>query len=107
MKKWDISDIQNWGPERHEPGGVIPEAGNACYYKTGGWRTEWPELDEEKCTQCLFCYFFCPDSAVATEGQKVVGFDYDHCKGCSICAEECPADAIAMRPESDFAEEGS
>ncbi|MCZ7664475.1 MAG: 4Fe-4S binding protein [Thermoleophilia bacterium] len=100
--KWDISDIKNWGPDRHEPGALIPEAGNAKYYKTGGWRTERPLRDDETCTQCLFCYFFCPDASVIAEGQKVVDFDYDHCKGCGICAVECPVDAITMHPESEF-----
>ncbi len=100
--KWDISDIKNWGPDRHEPGAMIPEAGNAQYYKTGGWRTERPVRDDEVCTQCLFCYFFCPDASVIAEGQKVVDFDYDHCKGCGICAMECPVDAITMHPESEF-----
>src|SRR5665811_2062301 len=64
-------------------------------------------LDEETCTQCLFCYFFCPDASVVVEDQKVVAFDYDHCKGCGICMVECPPDAISMHPESEFTEEGS
>ncbi|HZJ02964.1 MAG TPA: 4Fe-4S binding protein [Thermoleophilia bacterium] len=102
--KWDISGIKNWGPHDHELGSLIPEAGNARYYHTGGWRTEFPIRDEETCTQCLFCYFFCPDSSVLAENQKVTDFDYDHCKGCGICAKECPADAITMHPESEFAE---
>jgi len=97
--KWDISDIQSWGPERHQPGAVIPEAGNAGSYKTGGWRTLRPVRDEVKCTQCLFCYFFCPDTSVFVEDHKVTQFDYDHCKGCGICAKECPVDAIDMVPE--------
>lgn len=100
--KWDISDIQNWGPSRHNPGAVIPEAGNARYYRTGGWRTDRPVRDAEKCTQCLFCYFFCPDSSILIEDRKVVGFDYDHCKGCGICANQCPADCIEMLPETEF-----
>lgn len=100
--KWDIKDIQSWGPERHELGAAIPEAGNAKYYRTGSWRTQRPVRDDVKCTQCLFCYFFCPDSSVIAEDQKVTDFDYEHCKGCGICAVECPVDAISMHPESDF-----
>lgn len=100
--KWDITDIANWGPGKHEHGGLIPEAGNAKYYRTGGWRTERPLRDDEVCTQCLFCYFFCPDASVIAQDQKVVAFDYDHCKGCGICATECPVDAITMRPETEF-----
>lgn len=105
-KKWDVSDIQQWPPEKHEAGAVIPEAGNAADYKTGGWRSERPVRDEAKCTQCLFCYFYCPDSAVIVEDKKVVAFDLDHCKGCGICATECPADAICMQTETDFEEDG-
>ena len=100
--KWDITDIKTWEPERHLHGATIPEAGNACYYLTGSWRTDRPVRDTEKCTQCLFCYFFCPDGSVLIEDQKVVAFDYGHCKGCGICATECPADAISMHPETDF-----
>jgi len=100
--KWDISDIKNWGPGKHEPGAVIPEAGNARLYRTGGWRTDRPVRDDEKCTQCLFCYFFCPDASVELEEGKVATFDLDHCKGCAICAEECPVDAITMHPEAEF-----
>lgn len=99
---WDIKDIQTWPPEKHEVGAVIPEAGNATLYKTGGWRSERPIRDNEKCTQCLFCYFYCPDTAVIVEDGKVVAFDYDHCKGCGVCAAECPADAITMHLETDF-----
>ena len=99
--KWDIKNVKNWGPERHEMGALIPEAGNARQYNTGGWATEQPVRDDVKCTQCLFCYFFCPDAAVIAQGQKVAAFDYEHCKGCGICAKECPADAIDMRPVSE------
>ena len=93
---WDISDIDEWGPDRHELGAVIPEAGNSIYNETGGWRTFVPEIDVEKCIGCMLCYFYCPDAAIIVEGGKAVAVDLAHCKGCGICAHECPTKAIAM-----------
>lgn len=85
-------------------GGLMVKAGSAKEYKTGDWRTERPILDLEKCTSCLLCWIFCPDSSILIEDGKVVGIDYDYCKGCGICAKECPprVQAISMHPESDF-----
>jgi 2-oxoacid:acceptor oxidoreductase delta subunit (pyruvate/2-ketoisovalerate family) len=93
---WDISDIEEWGPNRHELGAVIPEAGNSIYNETGSWRTFVPEIDVEKCIGCMLCYFYCPDAAIIVEGGKAVAVDLAHCKGCGICAHECPPKAITM-----------
>ncbi len=74
--------------------GIIVEPGNASTYKTGDWRTFVPRFIEENCIQCLFCWIYCPDSAIEldTSGEKpeVTGIVFDHCKGCGICATECP-----------------
>jgi len=90
--------------------GLIPEAGNARKYETGGWRTYVPIRDGEKCVQCLRCYFVCPDSSVmmTDEGKVMVEFDLRHCKGCGICATECPpkAQAIKMFYEADLEKGG-
>jgi len=85
-------------------GGLMIEPGSAEAYRTGDWRTERPVIDLEKCTSCLLCWMFCPDSSILLENGKVVGVDYDHCKGCGICAKECPprVSAITMVPEADF-----
>jgi pyruvate ferredoxin oxidoreductase delta subunit len=96
---WDISDIDSWGASRHELGATIPEAGNSVYNETGGWRTNVPTIDPEKCTGCMLCYFFCPDASIVIEDGKATGVDLVHCKGCGICATECPADAITMSVE--------
>jgi len=71
-------------------GGLILEAGNSVEYETGGWRTFVPVHDEQKCTDCLLCWIFCPDGAILLQDGKFAGFDLKHCKGCGICAEECP-----------------
>jgi len=98
-KKWDYSDIDNWGPDRHEQGAIIPESGTADDYETGGWRTNRPMRDLEKCNDCMICYFACPDSSIVVENGKMQDFDLKHCKGCGICAEVCPRDAIEMLNE--------
>jgi pyruvate ferredoxin oxidoreductase delta subunit len=79
----------------------IPIAG-VCWasskeYLTGDWRTFKPVRDLEKCTRCLLCYIYCPDSAISwNSGKGDIEFDYNFCKGCGICANECPVDAITM-----------
>ncbi len=65
-------------------------------FMTGEWRSASPVWNKEKCTQCLLCVPYCPDSCIqATEGKRQE-FDYDHCKGCGICAKACPFGAITM-----------
>ena len=97
--KWDISDVQDWGPDRHELGATIPTSGNSDEFETGGWRSEVPDIDTENCTGCMLCYFYCPDASIIIEDDKAVGIDLKHCKGCGICAKECPAECITMKTE--------
>jgi pyruvate ferredoxin oxidoreductase delta subunit len=97
--KWDVSNIDELTGEELPRGATIPASGNSDEYVTGGWRSERPYRDDDKCTQCLLCWVFCPDTSVLVKDEKVYDFDYDHCKGCGICAHECPADAIEMVPE--------
>jgi pyruvate ferredoxin oxidoreductase delta subunit len=80
-------------------GGLIVKAGNAETYETGSWRTKAPAIDFDRCTNCLFCWIWCPDGAIQVKDGKVVGIDLFHCKGCGICAHECPKEAIAMVDE--------
>ena len=97
--KWDVSKIDSWTCDEFPIGAVIPVAGNSDDYVTGGWRSERPWRNEEKCTQCLLCWVFCPDTSVLVKDEKVYDFDLNHCKGCGVCAKECPFDAIEMVPE--------
>ncbi|MFH0925971.1 MAG: 4Fe-4S binding protein [bacterium] len=83
-------------------GGIIVEPGNSDKYITGSWRSFRPIRDEEKCTNCLLCWIYCPDSAIKVKNGKVIEINMQHCKGCGICATECPIKAITMEEESKF-----
>jgi len=86
------------------PGGDVLEAGTAKAFETGDWRTERPIHDKDKCINCLFCWVYCPDSAVIVKDGRVMGIDLVHCKGCGICMTVCPprAGAIKMVPEKQL-----
>lgn len=90
--------------EKLPEGATIPEPGTADKYRTGGWRTDRPVWDAEKCSQCMICFMFCPDSSIEVVEGKMTGIDLEHCKGCGICACECPRDAIEMVPEDEIEE---
>ena len=79
--------------------GAVAVGGTMGELYTGSWRTFAPVTDFEKCTHCLLCWIFCPDSAIAVKDGKKLGTDYQYCKGCGICATECPKAAIQMVPE--------
>jgi pyruvate ferredoxin oxidoreductase delta subunit len=98
-RKWDVSDIDTWGPDKHELGATIPVSGNSQDFETGGWRSLVPAIDSAKCSGCMLCYFYCPDASIIIEDGKAVGVDLKHCKGCGICSKECPAAAITMKTE--------
>lgn len=91
-------------------GGMIIEAGNSDKYNTGTWRTVRPVHQPDNCIHCLFCFIFCPDSAVKVKDEKFDHYDYLHCKGCGICEHECPGKkvdgvavkAIVMENEDNF-----
>jgi 2-oxoacid:acceptor oxidoreductase delta subunit (pyruvate/2-ketoisovalerate family) len=97
-----MSSLMSW----HElpPGGAVRPS-DAEKPKTGSWRTGIkPLADLSKCTNCLLCWLYCPDSAILIEdageaGPTFVGFDDYFCKGCEVCAAICPVGAIEMVPE--------
>jgi pyruvate ferredoxin oxidoreductase delta subunit len=82
-------------------GGIIPQGGTAREFITGGWRSNRPVWDAEKCRSCMSCWLYCPDMAIIVENGKMTGINYDACKGCGICAAVCPprTAAIVMVPE--------
>ena len=82
-----------------EIGSIVVEPGSASQYQTGGWRSERPIIDNNKCNKCGLCYIYCPDVSVEQETDGYFKVDLFYCKGCGICAEECPKDAITMVEE--------
>ncbi|MCS7129619.1 MAG: 2-oxoacid:acceptor oxidoreductase family protein [Candidatus Caldarchaeum sp.] len=78
----------------------ILEVGNAYLRKTGNWRVFTPVVDYGKCTGCMVCYVYCPDSAVKLNPDKKPVIDYENCKGCLICVLECPMRAISFVREA-------
>lgn len=77
----------------------VTETGNSGVRHTGNWRTYRPVIDYGKCTDCLICYAYCPESAMSVGKDGRVRIDYDNCKGCMICLTECPLRAIGQTRE--------
>lgn len=82
--------------------GIITEAGNSINYKTGDWRSFRPIRDEKKCTNCMLCWLYCPDTCIKAKDGKISNTDYDFCKGCGVCAKICPVKCIQMKSEEEF-----
>lgn len=74
-----------------------PSAGAAGL--TGRWRLKKPVMDRSKCTKCLICWLYCPESAIAREKDNTVTINYEYCKGCGICGEVCPSKSITIVKE--------
>jgi pyruvate ferredoxin oxidoreductase gamma subunit len=77
----------------------ILAAGNSPLRGTGDWRTFRPLIDYAKCTDCLICYAYCPESALSLGDDGRLHIDYENCKGCMICMTECPLRAITQQME--------
>lgn len=90
-------DLKTW--KELPIGGIIENGGTAKEYNTGSWRTFKPIWDEKKCTNCLLCWIYCPDTSINVKDGKFAEFDYYHCKGCGICAKVCPVKCIEMVKE--------
>ena len=81
-------------------GGLIIEAGNSVDYKTGGWRAFRPVRDVEKCTNCLLCWVFCPDSSILVQDEKMIGFDSTTARAAASAPRSARRTASAMVEES-------
>lgn len=77
----------------------VTQAGNSAVRHTGNWRTYKPVIDYGKCTDCMICYAYCPESAMSVGDDGKVRIDYENCKGCMICLTECPLRAISQSRE--------
>ena len=77
----------------------VLRTGNSAVRHTGNWRTFRPTIDYERCTDCMICYAYCPESAMSVGNDGRVHIDYDNCKGCMICMTECPKRAITQSRE--------
>lgn len=78
---------------------VITSVGNSRQRHTGNWRIFMPTIDYERCTACMICYTYCPESAMTLRADGKPVIDYDNCKGCLICSRECPPKAITTERE--------
>ncbi len=95
LKAKNINEKTKWqdltiGLQIHEPA-------TSKDFETGEWRTNTPIIDKDKCTDCLLCVPYCPDSCIPVANGKRQDFDLHHCKGCGICVKACPMGAISMK----------
>lgn len=99
--------------EKRQPAGVVPIGviscmeggedillvGNSALRKTGDWRIYTPSIDYGKCTNCMICFAYCPESAMSVNDRGRPVIDMENCKGCLICYRECPTGAVQMKRE--------
>jgi 2-oxoacid:acceptor oxidoreductase delta subunit (pyruvate/2-ketoisovalerate family) len=77
---------------------TILSPGNTRTRRVGDWSDFKPIIDLDKCTKCMICFAYCPDSAITIDAEsKYPVVDYGACKGCDICFTECPTRAITMK----------
>ena len=75
---------------------TIVAPANSALRRVGNWSKLKPLIDYDKCTKCMICFVYCPDSAITIGQDSFPIVDYDACKGCDICHMECPVKAISI-----------
>ena len=83
----------------HEPNistCTIVSPGNSNIRRIGDWSIYKPVIDFDKCTKCMICFVYCPDSAITIDKKGYPVVDLNACKGCDICCTECPPRAITL-----------
>jgi pyruvate ferredoxin oxidoreductase gamma subunit len=75
---------------------TITAPGNSYVRRTGDWSLYKPVIDYDKCTKCMICFVYCPDSAITIDRSGYPVVDYNACKGCNICYTECPTKTITI-----------
>lgn len=101
MAQFDPLNYDDWKPEDFPTGFVCPEPGTSVNCYTGGWRSMRPVWDVEKCTNCMLCWMYCPDSCIQAKDAQMTGIDYEHCKGCGVCVQECKFGALELIQETE------
>lgn len=75
---------------------TITAPGNSSIRRSGEWSIYKPVIDYDKCTKCMICFVYCPDSAITIDKSGLPVVNLDACKGCDICYRECPPKAITI-----------
>nr|BAL57040.1 hypothetical conserved protein [uncultured crenarchaeote] len=88
----------DYPPETYLP--ILTSVGNTVKKLTGTWRIDRPIIDYAKCTRCMICYIYCPDSVISLRDDLSPVIDYSNCKGCLICYVMCPPRAIKTEAEN-------
>ena len=59
LKEWTNPE-NKWGTDKLPIGGTVPFH-TAWGFQTGDWSAFKPFINQETCTGCLDCFFYCPD----------------------------------------------